>query len=497
MLEDNMLAAENGTANRRSGVETTKSRGNGGAVLSLVDEKTRRVWRMRSDDRRVVLFSCSTDSFTVGQVFVVHPQTAALLALANGSTDERFAEAVSFLFDVRGERGEEMASQFVKMWAERGVLIRVEPGRFSWPNHIPKPMPARLLMPAAQVDVERRWLYRPLELIMRLTPNCARDCRYCNVERDTGRGAMSTDEWLRVAEEAISLDVQCVLFSGGDPLLSPAVIPLIRTFTAAGIHPAIATKAYLSEEKAESLVEAGLERIQVSIDSTVSEVEDYLLNSSGATDQLIGSIRNCLRAGLSVRVNSVITPLNVLTYPRLVRFLADDGVDAFGTSQYGLSLFGDPPENFFLPPSLGRWLETKVDMLKKEGVFVAFGHVTREMRKRTFASRARCTVGESSMVVNPDGTVVPCEQLPTLDDWVVGDLRRQSLAEIWDSSELWALRRPGRAQFKGTLCETCSNFETCVLGPGVCFRNAYCAYGRIFAPDPYCPRAPEGRRIDY
>jgi len=465
-------------------------------VFSLADPDARQVWRLRPDVRRGVLYAYSTDSSTVRERVLVHPRTAVLLALVNGRSFSEFSACLSKLFDLPEERAIAEARAFVSSWVERGVLVRTSQRAFSWPAGIPRPEPRSLVLPVDEVDLTRRWLYRPLELVFRLTPHCARSCRYCNVERNQSVHTLEVEEWLELADQAISVGVQSVLLSGGDPLLSPACLPLIERLSRGGIHPALATKVQIRAEQAQALAAAGLRRIQVSIDSHIPEVSDYLLQSSGSVRQLIESIRNCRNAGLTVRVNSVITPLNAVSYPSFVRQLAHEGVDSFGTSQYGYSLFGDDPQQFLLSPSLGRWLEGRVRELRQEGYHVAFGHVSRDVLRRNFSSRARCTVGESTLIINPDGGVVACEQLPSLPEWVIGNVRDQSLLEIWESAALWTLRRPDRGCFSGTVCGTCELFETCIDGPGICYRRAYYAHRRIFAPDPACPRSPRGRVIE-
>jgi radical SAM protein with 4Fe4S-binding SPASM domain len=48
-----------------------------------------------------------------------------------------------------------------------------------------------------------------------------------------------------------------------------------------------------------------------------------------------------------------------------------------------------------------------------------------------------CNVGKSSFVIDPTGEVRPCAMLPM----VVGDLTKQSIREIWDTSELLRMVR--------------------------------------------------------
>lgn len=92
-------------------------------------------------------------------------------------------------------------------------------------------------------------------------------------------------------------------------------------------------------------------------------------------------------------------------------------------------------------------------------------------------------------MILPDGKVVPCEQLPSSSEFVVGDLNSQTIQEVWNSSALKRLIYPSKEMFMGVECGNCAEFERCVLRLGRCIRETFKAYGNVYSVDPNCPKA--------
>ena len=92
-----------------------------------------------------------------------------------------------------------------------------------------------------------------------------------------------------------------------------------------------------------------------------------------------------------------------------------------------------------------------------------------------------CAAGTSQLVIDPVGQVFAC---PFLHEFPVGDLRWQSLSEIWERSELLnAFRHVEQAKLQGK-CHTCHYAPTQCRGG--CRASAYAVTGDLWAEDPLC-----------
>jgi len=450
-------------------------------------------WRLRRDERRVVLYKHDLDSLAAAECYRLHPVEAVLLALLHGQRLEDIVVRAAGLFQRTVEEMRTWYAGAIEKWVGRGAMEIAKTGTELTPLD-----PKQYAMPAADVDVGRWWLYRPLDLTIKITDACQRQCRYCSVERRKDHPTPSTETWLRVINEALDHDVISISLVGGDPILHHGIRDLIRAITSRGVQPFISTKVFLSRANAEALREAGLEKIQISLESDVDGIEDYLVDSPGAGKQLLATIENCIAAGLRVRTNSVITPYNALLFPDLVRRLHDLGVSPMGTSQCGYSLFVDNIDDLLLRETEGQWLEREIHRVRATGIDARFSYFTDSARRENFEGRAFCTAGVWGIIVNSDGSAVLCDDLPSNESFVVGNVFETPMLEVWNSEAANRFRTPTREMFDGTACSDCETFERCTRRPRICFRDAYFAYGRAFAPPPYCPKAPEpGVRISH
>ncbi|MGH8459050.1 MAG: SPASM domain-containing protein, partial [Nevskiales bacterium] len=97
-----------------------------------------------------------------------------------------------------------------------------------------------------------------------------------------------------------------------------------------------------------------------------------------------------------------------------------------------------------------------------------------------------CLAGSAVCFISHQGEVYPCGYLPV----IAGDLRRQSFAEVWESSPVFAaLRDPDNLQGKCGACE----FRKICLG---CRARAFAATGDYLDEEPFCSYQPRGYDYD-
>lgn len=158
----------------------------------------------------------------------------------------------------------------------------------------------------------------PVEgLVVRLsvTARCQLRCTYCLPEKGCACPS-ATEEPTELPRAALvrlvallheSRGVRRVRFTGGEPLLRRDLPELIADVTALGIPElALTTNAQLLAPRAEALRSAGLQRINISLDSLRPEVFAQV-SRGGALARTLGGIRGALDAGFApVKLNTVV-----------------------------------------------------------------------------------------------------------------------------------------------------------------------------------------------
>ncbi len=160
-------------------------------------------------------------------------------------------------------------------------------------------------------------LQRPLrDLRISVTDRCNFRCRYCMPEEVFGPNyrflpqekLLSLQELERLTRIFVSLGVEKVRITGGEPLLNKEVGEIIsRIRQIEGVKDiAVTTNGSLLKHKAKELRDAGLERITVSLDSLDDERFGAMNGRGFSVKGVLEGIDAAASAGLSVKVNMVV-----------------------------------------------------------------------------------------------------------------------------------------------------------------------------------------------
>ena len=165
-------------------------------------------------------------------------------------------------------------------------------------------------------------LQRPLrDLRISVTDRCNLRCTYCMPREVFGKGfiflqraeLLSFEEITRLARLAVDLGVRKIRLSGGEPLLRHNVERLIeqlaglRTTDGQPLEIAMTTNGTLLAKKAQSLKDAGLTRLTVSLDALSEAMFRRMSDSTASVMQVLEGIAAAQSAGLApLKVNMVV-----------------------------------------------------------------------------------------------------------------------------------------------------------------------------------------------
>lgn len=148
---------------------------------------------------------------------------------------------------------------------------------------------------------------RPVSnLRISLTPKCNLSCIYCHREGETApEGPLSAAEIAEVLRVAAGFGIRSVKFTGGEPTLRPDLIEIIKSVPA-GMESSITTNGILLAGLAADLKQAGLRRVNVSLDSLNPATYKKITGKDRLSDVLEG-IDAAIASGLTpVKLNMVV-----------------------------------------------------------------------------------------------------------------------------------------------------------------------------------------------
>lgn len=335
-----------------------------------------------------------------------------------------------------------------------------------------------------------------------LTERCNLACAHCYIAAgpwQSAGGELATDEVRRIADEILELNPSPLfVLSGGEPLLREDLETIAAHATDAGATVVVGTNGTgLTPARIDSLKEAGVTGVAVSVDSLTERYHDRFRHGSGALEDTLDAVGRLRDHELDFIVQTSLTRGNRGEIERIAAWAADAGAVCFnlyflvetgrGSGMQGLS----PAENDAVLADLVR-LQREYRgrmMVRSKCQPQIMRHVHEADPDSPLLHYAtRCPCGVQYCRITPEGKVTPCPYTPA----VAGDLRRQSFAEVWRGSEVFRSLRaavePDEAEALGGKCGRCEYRIVC----GGCRARAYARTGDLLAADESCAYEPTG-----
>lgn len=143
-----------------------------------------------------------------------------------------------------------------------------------------------------------------------VTERCNFRCQYCMPEKPFSwvprENLLSFEELFTFVKVAIDEGVDKIRITGGEPLLREDLDRFVKMIHdhKSDIDLALTTNGFLLAEAAERLKDAGLKRINISIDSLKPDVAAKIAQKD-VLDKVLAGVEKALDVGLKVKVNMV------------------------------------------------------------------------------------------------------------------------------------------------------------------------------------------------
>ncbi len=267
----------------------------------------------------------------------------------------------------------------------------------------------------------------PLILTIETSSYCNLKCVACPQKDLTReRSFMDPELFRKIVDEAARYDVRTWLHYMGEPLLHPQIFELLDYAKHSGLrHFGMSSNArILSEDRIERILDAGLTRFELSLDS----LEPSLLGSlrpGGDPEEIIEHVHDFFRIKSARGQRHPITSISI-------RDLQENSAEAEAFADHWKDILQEP--DFVLSLSFESW-----------GGYASRDHAMFEVPDE----RRPCLKLWDTAIILSDGSLVGCNSMYDAQK-VMGDVNTASIREIYDGP---AYREMRERHIEGRACE--------------------------------------------
>lgn len=334
----------------------------------------------------------------------------------------------------------------------------------------------------------------PLAMLAELTHRCPLQCPYCsnplNLERASNE--LTTAEWTRAIDEAASMGVLQIHFSGGEPTVRPDLEALVRHAHDTGLYTNLITAGVLLDEaRIKKLADAGLDHVQLSFQDSEPEGGDRIGGFKGGHEKKIEIARLVRAADLPLTLNLVVHRQNLHHLEALIAL--GEELDAKRIEIAHVQYYGWAFRNraALMPTRAQLDAATATVTAARERLKgrLVIDYVVPDY----YARRPKSCMGgwgRQFLNISPAGKVLPCHAAETVTMLSFDSVRQRPLADIWLNSEAFN-------RFRGTdwMPEPCRSCERKEIDWGGCRCQAFSILGDPAQTDPACGLSPHHHEL--
>ncbi|MBT3199586.1 MAG: radical SAM protein [Phycisphaerales bacterium] len=347
----------------------------------------------------------------------------------------------------------------------------------------------------------------PLFAVWNFTNKCNLSCSHCYQDSEARaiEGELTLEEKLALVDQMGKAHMPMLALSGGEPTISPDLVPILQRAKTYGMHTTIATNGTtMTPERAAELAEAGLRYVEISLDSVNPARHDEFRGHPGMWEKAVAGAKNVVATeGMRLGIAMCVHQGNIDEVPDMIALAEDLGAGCFAHFNFipvgrGLKMVsGD-----ITPKQREKLLVLLNEKMQKDGIGIistapqlgrmcmvgspiddgkaACSHAGSGsgIKARVVAKYlGGCGAGRTYVCIEPSGNVTPCVYMPQR---VMGNVREKPLMDIFRQSVFWDILNDRDHRLHH--CEVCSFKNYC----GGCRARADAYFGHLHAGDPGC-----------
>jgi len=327
-----------------------------------------------------------------------------------------------------------------------------------------------------------------LALIAEVTHRCPLHCVYCSnpLQMASAKSELSTDDWIRVFQQASKLGVLHLHLTGGEPLARPDLAQLISAASKAGLYTNLITSGLgLNETRLRELIAAGLDHIQLSFQDAREDSADWIAGTK-AHARKVELSRIIKKQRVAFTANLVVHRQNLDHLDETIRFLETlqpDRMEIAHVQYYGWAL----QNRAALMPTreqVDKALLVVAEAQKRTTGKIRIDSIVPDYYAR-YPKACMGGWGRQLILIDPEGRALPCHAAGVIPGLGFDNVKDHALEWIWNES-------PAFQKFRGEdwMPDPCRSCDRRKEDFGGCRCQAMLLLGNAAATDPACHLSP-------
>jgi radical SAM protein with 4Fe4S-binding SPASM domain len=268
----------------------------------------------------------------------------------------------------------------------------------------------------------------PYRMDLAITYNCNNDCSHCYNARERNHPQLTSDEWKMVLDRLWKIGIPHIVFTGGEPTLNSDLTELIAYAGSMGLITGLNTNGRRLADRRfmDQLVNAGLDHVQITLESHDPRIHDEMVNRNGAWKQTVDGIQNALDTPIYVMTNTTMLQNNSPFLAETLEYLAQLGVRTIGLNALIYSGRGADIGSGLNEAELYPLLDMAREYTNRNNQKLIWYTPTQYCHfdpMQLDLGVKGCTAALYNMCVESDGNVIPCQSYYEtlgnilIDDW--------------------------------------------------------------------------------
>lgn len=310
----------------------------------------------------------------------------------------------------------------------------------------------------------------PIYAVFDITNKCNLSCLHCYASGQ--QEELPTTEVYHILEKLSVAGVGVIDFGGGEPLLRTDIFDVLTYAKQLGFYTSITTNGLLLDEDCvKRLKTLNIDHVSISLDGATPETHDFVRHKKGAYEKTISGIKNCINAGITTQISTVVMNSNVAEVKDLYALLESLHVEGWYVYDFVPAGRGKDLQQEVLSPeqrkSLFDYLQdiapsSKIALKPYPYLITinsACGTETYFYKKygRLTELFKGCLSGRWVCHISSNGDLHPCHLLPQ----TLGNLTQETFEDIWFDRNNRVLRELRERRLVKGACGKCASRDVC------------------------------------